>query len=106
MQEQVYADPTTGYGVFARACAPRQALTVSQWADAERRLSSKGSAIPGAWVTDRNPPLRVSLSLGRVRDPARRDHGRGSIRSRGLWLRHRLGREWLALGRGSRARQV
>lgn len=71
MQEQVYADPTTGYGVFARACAPRQALTVSQWADAERRLSSKGSAIPGAWVTDRNPPLREPMDCMSARSSVR-----------------------------------
>jgi len=32
------------YAAIARALAPRQALTVSQWADKERRLSSKGSA--------------------------------------------------------------
>lgn len=56
-----YANPQAGYGVFAKACAPRQALTVSQWADAERRLSSKGSALAGQWVTDRNPPLREPM---------------------------------------------
>lgn len=58
---QAYASPATGYEVFARACAPRKALTVSQWADAERRLSSKGSALAGQWVTDRNPPLREPM---------------------------------------------
>ncbi len=42
--------------VIARAIAPRKPLLVSSWADAERRLSSKGSAEPGRWVTDRNPP--------------------------------------------------
>jgi len=45
----------------ARAFAPRQALTVSQWADQHRRLSKKGSAEPGPWRTDRNPPLREPM---------------------------------------------
>lgn len=42
---------------IARALAPRAPVTVSQWADAERVLSSKGSAEPGKWRTSRNPPL-------------------------------------------------
>lgn len=45
----------------ARAIAPRKPLTCSQWADAERFLSSKGSAEPGRWRTDRNPPLREPM---------------------------------------------
>ena len=68
---QVYADPVSGFGVFARACAPRQALTVSQWADAERKLSSKGSAMAGAWVTDRNPPLREPMDCMSARSGVR-----------------------------------
>ena len=71
MQEQVYADPLAGFGVFARACAPRKALTVSQWADAERKLSSKGSAMAGAWVTDRNPPLREPMDCMSARSGVR-----------------------------------
>lgn len=43
---------------IARAIAPRRPLTVSEWADANRYLSSKGSAEPGRWRTSRNPPLR------------------------------------------------
>lgn len=46
---------------IARAIAPRKALTVSQWADAERWLSAKGSAHPGRWRTSRNPPLREPM---------------------------------------------
>ena len=46
---------------IARALAPRKPLTVSQWADAERFLSSKGSAEPGRWRTHRNPPLREPM---------------------------------------------
>lgn len=46
---------------FARAIAPRERLTVSQWADKNRRLSQKGSAKPGQWSTARNPPLREPM---------------------------------------------
>lgn len=46
---------------LARALMPRKPITVSQWADAERYLSSKGSAEPGRWRTHRNPPLREPM---------------------------------------------
>lgn len=46
---------------ISRAIAPRKPLTVSQWADANRVLSSKGSAEPGKWRTSRNPPLREPM---------------------------------------------
>jgi len=46
---------------IARAIAPRKVLTVSQWADAERKLSSKEGPITGDWVTARNPPLREPM---------------------------------------------
>lgn len=49
------------HAAIARAIAPRKPLTVSQWADAERVLSSKGSAEPGRWRTSRNPPLREPM---------------------------------------------
>jgi phage terminase large subunit GpA-like protein len=45
----------------ARAVAPRKALTVSQWADAERIMSSKTSPIAGQWRTDNNPLLREPM---------------------------------------------
>ncbi len=49
-----------------RSIAPRKVLTVSQWADAERKLSSKEGPIEGDWVTARNPPLREPMdSLSR-----------------------------------------
>lgn len=41
--------------------APPPNLTVSQWADAERRLSSEASAEPGRWNTDRAPYQRGIL---------------------------------------------
>ena len=36
-----FASAERGYAAAARAIAPRKAMTVSQWADKERRLSSK-----------------------------------------------------------------
>jgi phage terminase large subunit GpA-like protein len=46
------------FSVAARALAPEPELTVSQWADRNRRLSSKASAEPGQWQTSRTPYLR------------------------------------------------
>jgi phage terminase large subunit GpA-like protein len=67
-----FADPrTAGYRALARALAPRKPLTVSQWSDLERRLSSKGSAQSGQWVTDRNPPLREPMDCLSARSTVR-----------------------------------
>jgi len=58
----MYADVATLIpAAMARALAPRNPITVSQWSDLERRLSSKGSSAPGRWRTDRNPPLREPM---------------------------------------------
>ena len=57
------------HAVIARAIAPRKPLTVSQWADAERILSSKGSAEPGRWRTHRNPQLREPMDALSARAP-------------------------------------
>ena len=65
----MYASPATLNSVAARAIAPRKPLTVSQWADLHRRLSSKGSAEPGRWRTDRNPPLREPMDAMSARSP-------------------------------------
>lgn len=59
------------YSALAHAVAPRQALSVSQWADKERVLSAKGSAQPGQWRTDRNPPLREPMDCLSARSPVR-----------------------------------
>jgi len=57
-----FANPrVSGLRAMARALSPRKPLTVSQWADLERRLSSKGSAQAGQWITDNNPPLREPM---------------------------------------------
>ena len=48
-------------------------LTVSQWADKNRRLSSENSAIPGRWRTSRTPYLKEimnAFSDDRVRNIA------------------------------------
>jgi phage terminase large subunit GpA-like protein len=69
---QPYADPLPAIAqAIARALAPRKPLTVSQWADIERRLSSKGSAEPGRWRTDRNPPLREPMDCLSARSTAK-----------------------------------
>jgi len=59
------------YGAIARALAPRRALSVSQWADEHRRLSSKGSAMAGQWVTANNPPLAEPMDCMSVHSQVR-----------------------------------
>lgn len=44
--------------VMARAIRPAPRLTVSQWSDKNRVLSSVASSEPGRWKTDRTPYLR------------------------------------------------
>ncbi len=46
---------------FMEGLRPEQPLTVSEWADAHRRLSSKASAEPGPWRTSRTPYLREPM---------------------------------------------
>lgn len=52
-----------------RSFEPRKAITVSEWSDKERYLSKKGSAEPGPWCTDRNPPLKEPMDCLSVRSP-------------------------------------
>lgn len=66
-----FATAARGYFAFARASTPRKPVTVSEWADLERRLSSKGSAVTGQWVTDRNPPLREPMDCMSARSTVR-----------------------------------
>jgi len=66
--------PGAGPGLFAamaRSIAPRKPLTVSEWADLERRLSSKGSAQSGKWRTSNNPPLREPMDCMSARSGVR-----------------------------------
>jgi phage terminase large subunit GpA-like protein len=51
---------------------PEQPLTVSQWADAHRRLSSKASAEPGPWRTSRTPYLREPMDCLSSSSPIQR----------------------------------
>ena len=44
--------------VLCEESRPDAAVTVSEWADEHRVLSSKASAEPGLWRTDRTPYLR------------------------------------------------
>jgi len=46
---------------FMDGLRPDLALTVSEWADANRRLSSKASAEPGPWRTSRTPYLKEPM---------------------------------------------
>lgn len=51
-----------------RAWSPPPRLTVSQWADRERKLSPESSAEPGDWRTDRAPYQRGMMDA--VNDPS------------------------------------
>ena len=46
---------------FMDGLRPEQPLTVSEWSDRYRRLSSKASAEPGPWRTNRTPYLREPM---------------------------------------------
>lgn len=58
-------------GAMAHAAKPRQVLTVSQWSDKHRMLSSKGSSESGPWRTARTPYLKEPLDCLSVRSPVR-----------------------------------
>ena len=67
-----FANPRVhGFRALARALEPRKPMTVSQWADANRVLSSKGSAQAGQWRTDANPPLREPMDCMSARSTVR-----------------------------------
>lgn len=52
---------------IAKIVAPPPILTVSEWADRERKLSPESSAEPGQWHTDRAPYQREIMDA--VNDP-------------------------------------
>lgn len=54
-------------GIAKNVLSPPPDLTVSEWADAYRRLSSESSAEPGQWRTDRAPYQQEILNS--VNDP-------------------------------------
>jgi phage terminase large subunit GpA-like protein len=49
------------FDVVSRSVEPRKPMTVSQWSDRNRILSSKESPRPGQWRTSTNPPLREPM---------------------------------------------
>lgn len=57
--------------VLGRALEPRREISVSEWAEDERELTSKGSQITGKWRNDRNPPLREPMDCLSRRSRAR-----------------------------------
>ena len=52
---------------MARAVSPPPVLTVSEWADRYRKLSSESAAEPGQWNTDRAPYQRDIMDS--INDP-------------------------------------
>lgn len=57
---------------FLEGLRPETPLTVSEWADRHRRLSSKASAEPGPWRTDRTPYLREPMDCLSSESPVQR----------------------------------
>jgi phage terminase large subunit GpA-like protein len=57
---------------FCEGLRPPAAMTVSEWADEHRMLSSKGSSEPGQWRTDRTPYLREPMDCLSPSNPTRR----------------------------------
>ena len=57
---------------WRRGLRPDPDLTVSQWADAHRKLSSRASAEPGQYRTTRTPYLREIMDALSPRHPAQR----------------------------------
>lgn len=60
------------FAALGGACKPRQALSVSQWADAHRKLSPKASSRPGDWRTSATPFLREPMDCLSERSPVQR----------------------------------
>ena len=57
---------------FDEGLMPADPMTVDQWADHHRILSTKGSAEPGPWRTDRTPYLREPMQCLSPSSPWRR----------------------------------
>lgn len=57
------------YGWFFEIAKPDPDLTVSEWADENRVLSSKASAAPGKWRTSKTPYLREIMDCLSVNSP-------------------------------------
>jgi phage terminase large subunit GpA-like protein len=57
---------------FLDGLRPEADLTVSQWADQYRMLSSKASAEPGPWRTNRTPYLQEPMDALSSSSPIQR----------------------------------
>ena len=57
---------------FLNGLRPEPQLTVSEWADEHRMLSSKASSEPGRWRTDRTPYLREPMDVLSSNSPVQR----------------------------------
>lgn len=57
---------------FLDGLRPEEPLTVSQWADKYRKLSSKASAEPGPWRTSRTPYLQEPMDCLSTTSPVQR----------------------------------
>ena len=57
---------------FLEGLRPEEPLTVSEWADRYRKLSSKASAEPGPWRTNRTPYLREPMDCLSSNSPVQR----------------------------------
>jgi phage terminase large subunit GpA-like protein len=60
------------FNAFREGIKPEQPLTVSQWADKYRMLSSKASAEPGPWRTSRTPYLQEPMDCLSTGSPIQR----------------------------------
>lgn len=65
------ASPARALRAMARAVAPRRRMLVSDWADSNRVLSTKGSNLAGQWRTSRNPPLKEPMDACTTRSGVR-----------------------------------
>jgi phage terminase large subunit GpA-like protein len=63
---------STWRAAFMDGLRPEQPLTVSEWSDKYRRLSSKASAEPGPWRTNRTPYLREPMDCLSTTSPVQR----------------------------------
>ncbi len=57
---------------FLEGLRPEKPLTVSEWADKYRKLSSKASAEPGPWRTSRTPYLQEPMDCLSSTSPVQR----------------------------------
>jgi phage terminase large subunit GpA-like protein len=57
---------------FLEGLRPEEPLTVSEWADRYRKLSSKASAEPGPWRTSRTPYLQEPMDCLSSESPVQR----------------------------------